>query len=400
MVHAFSFNHVSVASMRARSTRTCSITQSSFVRKKSTYHPTARTSTRGRNRNPHQISMLRNFDLPEALIFYGLDTVLDVISSPSPSQSTTASIRPGVLRLIDEAKEIDIPTFILSEHLTMTELSKAVESVEPSFQQLCNDNIVHYRSSLEEFVVTEDFDSKLNGDDNADEDASDADEFIPFRFIGEGIGHAPCPAALYDAVNTVLIEPKGFGGSAGFGVKNWEAVRTPLPQHCVVFVSSASDNSDSATRSDSDGKYNRSTDLLDRSDGSGSISRDRCIASRYAGMRAMYIEDAESRLRGEPCTAEDVADGFIESLGTEEDWEMVTLDDISSPGSFWLNMMQPKDPDRNTVNTADIIEEYITRRNRKGERSKMPTSDSAPNDEPDKPDDEELARILADLESF
>ena len=47
------------------------------------------------------------------------------------------------------------------------------------------------------------------------------------------------------------------------------------------------------------------------------------------------MEDAESRLRGEPCTAEDVADGFIESLGTEEDWEMVTLDDISSPGSFW-----------------------------------------------------------------
>ena len=63
-------------------------------------------------------------------------------------------------------------------------------------------------------------------------------------------------------------------------------------------------------------------------------------------------------------------------------------------------MMQPKDPDGNTVNTADVIEEYITRRNRKGERSKMPTSDSAPNDEPDKPDDEELARILADLESF
>ena len=60
-------------------------------------------------------------------------------------------------------------------------------------------------------------------------------------------------------------------------------------------------------------------------------------------------------------------------------------------------MMQPKDPDRNTVNTADVIEEYIKRRNRKGERSKMPTSDSAPNDEPG---EEELARILADLESF
>jgi hypothetical protein len=60
-------------------------------------------------------------------------------------------------------------------------------------------------------------------------------------------------------------------------------------------------------------------------------------------------------------------------------------------------MMQPKDPDGNTVNTADVIEEYITRRNRNGERIKMPTRDSAPNDEPG---EEELARILADLESF
>jgi hypothetical protein len=188
---------------------------------------------------------------------------------------------------------------------------------------------LHYRSSREEFVVVSDTDT------NDDDDSSG-----PYRFLGEGIGHAPCPGALYDAINTITIEPKGFGGSSGFGVKKWEATRIPLPQHCVVFVCSSSDSCDS--------------EILDRRDGSGSISRDRCLASRYCGMRVIYIEDDEK-----PCTAEDIADGIVKSLGTENDWEMVTIDDISTPGSFWLNMMQPKDENGSVVQTEAIIKDFV-----------------------------------------
>eukprot|EP00588_Corethron_pennatum_P031398 CAMPEP_0194319150 /NCGR_PEP_ID=MMETSP0171-20130528/15633_1 /TAXON_ID=218684 /ORGANISM="Corethron pennatum, Strain L29A3" /LENGTH=315 /DNA_ID=CAMNT_0039076265 /DNA_START=256 /DNA_END=1204 /DNA_ORIENTATION=- len=295
-------------------------------------------------------------DLPEALVLYGLDTVIDFISSPSHP-----TVRPGVLRLIDEARELAVPTFILSESLTTNELARAVESVEPSFQQLSSNSRIHYQSGLEEFVI----------DGNGGEDG-----FSPDRFVGEGIGHAPCPAALYDAVNSVSILPKGFGGADGFGVKNWEAARAPLPQHCVVFVCG-----------DSDG--NRSG-VLDRSDGSGSISRDRCIAARYAGMRSIYIES-----EGRPCTADDVADGVVGSLGTEEDWEIVTLDDVSSPGSFWVNMMLAKDLDGMGVNTETVIEEFIERRRGK---NKTAPSYFARNDP--EPDEDELAKILADLESL
>lgn len=322
-----------------------------------------------RRNNPHHISMLRNVDLPEALIFYGVDTIINRASS-----SSQPSIRPGVLRLIEEAKEIDTPTFILSEHLTMSELSQSIESVEPCFQQFRAENRVHYRSSLEEFVVQRESDLETVGEGN---DNEDEDGFAPHHFVGEGIGYAPCPAALYDAVNTVKIVPRGFGGSSGFGVKNWEAVRPPLPQHCVVFVCSASDSKSQ-------------TNI----DGSKSISRDRCIASHYAGMRVMYIED-----EGLPCTAEDVADGIISSLGTEEDWEMVTVDDVSTPGSFWLNMMQPKDEEGFTVNTFEIINEFIIRR--KGEKmEESPTVSRKSDDEDEELDEEELARILADLDSL
>lgn len=320
------------------------LSQSSFVRKpvrcRSRYYYSSRRKNYAERKNS-LISMLRNVDLPETLIFYGFDTVIDVVTSPS--QPTA---RPGVLRLIEEAKSVDVPTIILSEHMTMNELSEAVESAEPLFAKYREHNILRYRSSLEEFVVEED--GEMDEDD------------VPYRFVGAGMGHAPCPAALYDAVNTITIEPKGFGGSSGFGVKNWECERIPLAQHCVVFVCSASDNN--------------KNDLLDRTDGSGSISRDRCTASRYSGMRVMYIEG--ERLS---CSAEDVSDGIVDTLGTEQDWEMVTLDDISTPGSFWLNMMQPKDPDGLTVNTEDVIKEYLERR--KGRAAVQ-----------NEPNEEELAR--------
>jgi len=311
--------------------------------------------------------MLRNFDLPEALIFYGIDAVID----------DTPKVRPGVLRLIEEAKSLDIPTIILSENLTVNKLAKRVEAADPSctFHKLSNEKILHYRSSLEEFIVEED----------AMTDDEEADVYIPFRFVGRGIGHAPCPAALYDAINTITIDPKGFGGSAGFGVKNWEAGRIPLPQHCVVFVCSTSDR--------------RNTGGLDRSDGSGSISRDRCIASRYCGMRSMYIED-----EGTTCTAEYVADAIVDSLGTKEDWEMVTIDDISTPGSFWLNMMQPKDAEGYRISTEDVIKEDMDRRSRSLATSLYDHCDEKDThsidnqNNGDEPDEEDLAKILAGLD--
>jgi hypothetical protein len=271
--------------------------------------------------------MLRNIDLPEALIFYGLDSILN---------SCHSSTRPGLLRLVEDASQDNVPVFFLSEHLSVAELKDKVESCESTIKILNEKKLVHYRSSKEEFVITQ-------WDDEQDEPYDPL--YDPPTFQGKGVGHAPCPAALLDAIHTIKIEPKGFGGSSGFGVKHSESKRSPLPQHCVVFVSSSSNSKD------------EQTNIYRIDDGSGSLSRDRCIASRLAGMRSIYIED-------EPfsCSAEDVCDGIVQSYGTKEDWSMVTIDDISTPGSFWLNMAQAKDEQGFKVDSKSIITSMVERR--------------------------------------
>ena len=35
------------------------------------------------------------------------------------------------------------------------------------------------------------------------------------------------------------------------------------------------------------------------------------------------------------------------------------MDDISTPGSFWLNMAQPKNENGDRVNAFDVVEYYI-----------------------------------------
>ena len=60
-----------------------------------------------------------------------------------------------------------------------------------------------------------------------------------------------------------------------------------------------------------------------------------------------------------------IADGVM-NFGDYDDtstvprnfWESITVDDIATPGSFWLNPPQPKDDEGNGVDVLSIIEEY------------------------------------------
>ena len=148
----------------------------------------------------------------------------------------------------------------------------------------------------------------------------------------------------------------------------------------VVFVSSASDNNDEK--------------FLDRSDGSGSISRDRCVASRACGMRVIYIEGDKNPV----CTAEDVSDGIVQTLGTEDDWEMVTIDSVSTPGSFWINMANAKNEEGYKVNTEDVINEYIERRKNEFGASQEASEVSLNDMVKEELDEDEIARMLAELD--
>ena len=312
------------------------------------------------NTNPKKLRStllkLRNFDIPEALIFYGLDTVLDRVGEGSAGdEEHKLTVRPGVLRLMKESKDIKTPIIILSEHLKMDEISKLLNSVDANFESFTeegNDKILHIRSSLEEYIVDYDVLFATTREDDGNDDYE-----YPPTFSGKGVGYAPSPATLMDAIHTIWIEPRGFGGSSGFGVKYADAIRNPLPQHCVVFVSKSTDDYSNSSNNNN----NNDNDHTSCVTSSGSISRDRCLASRQAGMRVMYMEGEKLG----SCTAEDISDGIVESLGTENDWSMVTMDDISTPGSFWLNMAQPKDENGDRVNSFDVVEYYETLRKKK-----------------------------------
>jgi len=113
------------------------------------------------------IQFLRNFDLPEAVIFYGRECVFD-----------GEKWKTGVRRLVQEAEDVGTASILISESCTVSEL-----------KDLCKDDSFKLCSSLEE-----------GGE-------------------GKGLGYAPSPAALLDAIASVEIQPRGFGGSSGFGTK-------------------------------------------------------------------------------------------------------------------------------------------------------------------------------------
>lgn len=130
-----------------------------------------------------ELTMIRNIDLPEALVFYGTNTVF---------HNPDNSIRPGVTKLMTEAKELGTVCILLSESMDSKVLKDRVEQSDLSGQNLI------VRSSLE---------------------------------IDDGIGYSPSPLALLESITSVMIEPRGFGGSSGFGTKMADPERSPLPKH-------------------------------------------------------------------------------------------------------------------------------------------------------------------------
>ena len=140
------------------------------------------------SRQSMPLSMLRNFDLPEVIVFYGMDT----FCQKSDAMKSKSKLQPGVYRILKECEETKTCVILLSESRTELEIHDYLQKQQfydsiASFQ-------IHVRSSL---------------------DMTD-----PSKYMGRGIGYAPCPAALLDAISSVEVQPKGFGGSSGFGTKD------------------------------------------------------------------------------------------------------------------------------------------------------------------------------------
>lgn len=109
--------------------------------------------------------------------------------------------------------------------------------------------------------------------------------------------------SIWDTIHSIIIQPEGFGGSSGFGRKMADPERSPLPQYVVVFTTSI----------------------------------EICRAARAIGMRVLCLQD------------NDLADAII------DDYYNLYLEDIATPGSFWLNPPHPRDDDGNRVDVSTLL---------------------------------------------
>lgn len=186
--------------------------------------------------------------------------------------------------------------------------------------------------------------------------ANTEDEKLEISFPGitfrSPTRHAPNPKDLWDAIQSVVIQPRPFGGSAGFGSKLPDPERHPMPARTVVFCETV----------------------------------DQTRAARACGMRVLCFAD------------NDLADAIVDEFD-------FYLDDIATPGSFWLNPPHPRDDQGNKVYVKDLIDEFEMAA-AAAAAAVSPTSceenvalslletQSDPNDEMD---DDEIKRILADM---
>jgi hypothetical protein len=264
--------------------------------------------------------MVRNIDLPEALIFYGADMVVQRVNdsaddSDSDSDSDRASsltFQPGVQALLKECRDIETPAIVIVEqkdHHADTDDLEALLSKTSTKGLLLN--------------------------------------------VHQATQHAPNPRDVWEAIHNdvAAIQPKGFGGSSGFGRKLADPVRSPLPAHTVVLCS----------------------------------NEQQCRAAIYAGMRVICVRD------------NDYSDAVVDS------WEDIqSLDDIATPGSFWLNPPHARDDQGNSVDPLEVMLQYEREaiNDIREEGNVLVQSQDSSDDSvavEDMPDDE-LARILADMD--
>lgn len=261
-----------------------------------------------------RLHMVRNIDLAEAIIFYGTESIF---TTSTTDDSEKIQLLGGVENLIEECQRDDTAIIVL--------LEESIAS-DPSYTNL--------------IIPT-------NNNKNI--------------YIRKQVQVAPNPRDLYESIQSIIIQPKGYGGSSGFGIKDPDPQRVPLHKHCVVLCTTI----------------------------------DQCRAARYVGTRVLCLTD------------NDLADGIMydnnnNDNGSSPDWSSICMDDIATPGSFWLNPPHPKDDDGNKIDLEEVISFYESTSSSSSTTSKAAattTTKNTNNDDDDMSDDE-LAAILADMDSL
>lgn len=251
-------------------------------------------------------SMVRNIDLPEAVVFYGAQVLYD---------TKTNEWLPGISNILKECADVETPVLVLLDANT--------------------------QNQKEDNQIPQDFPSPQHSE-----------------VIVQSTQHyppLPNPRALYEKVQRLQIKPRSFGGSSGFGRRQWdEPRRPPLFPHVVVLCDSLP----------------------------------ACRAARYAGARVVCLETNGNQRDNV------LADAVVSS------WEEITcLEDIATPGSFWLNPPHPKDDEGNRIDIDQVMEDYESS-SESVAPSKPQQEESDGVDDDDDMSEDEVSRILADLDSL
>ena len=353
------------------------------------------------NRNVNQIissklQMVRNVDLPEALVFYGLESILEplTIDTDFPSTNNDSNgntdawkLRSGVARLLNECQEVGTTALLLSEYPSpclndVNEGDNFEDRLQSTFERgwvqsfsemklaspkspsLSSFNAGNAKTLIDDVISFRCPQSTFNEpiveypDENDDSDTIDNYRFYNLKTNGK----SPSPAFLLDSLHSIHIDPRGFGGSSGFGRGQWvEPRRSPMPARTVVFV--AGDwgwSSDNQPKSEEEEEEEAST------------VKDRCAAARAAGCRLIYLEQSseeQSQQGGKLSIRDDtnamsLCDAVITTFGNDNprDLNPITLDAISTPGDYWLNPPLSRDDGGNNVSADDVVEWFRLQR--------------------------------------
>lgn len=274
--------------------------------------------------------MVRNIDLVEALLFYGHDS-FTVSTGGDDNDDDDNGIRTtlmsGVENLIDECKRDGTAVVAIVDSTKVDPSRRIFDTTFPV------------------------------GGGGGNMKGSSGSGLV---WVHPETVQPPNPRDLWDAIHSIVVQPRGFGGSSGFGRKVADPPRCPLPQHCVVLCT----------------------------------TEDQCRAARYVGMRVLCLNDN--------ALADAIIDDDDDDGGS---WESIGMDDIATPGSFWLNPPHPRDDDGNKVDPISVMEMYERPKMKEQEQQLHPSRqnknktnmDINADDEASRMD-EYLASILSDID--
>jgi hypothetical protein len=330
----------------------------STVRRMSKQLPFSTTTTNTHNRlqlvkeagrifSITQTRMVRNIDLPEVVILYGNNVCLTQYDGFELALDRTTIeqrqlLRPGLIPFIQDCIDIDTAVVILHDPI-----GDAPIHDHPSRSD------VDGEFSSRECKGTEQFD---NGFTDRKHQLLHMKNQLPQKCLFyEQTVNPPNPKDIMNIIDTIVIQPRPYGGSSGFGKKLPDPPRHPQCQYTVII---------------------------------GTTEQHSRVA-QYCGTRSLSYDPNDS-----------IADAVLYDNVID-----FTVDDIATPGSYWLNPPHPRDDNCNSVDPYDIIKYYSNRQQQQSIPSSSLSSDSlevpiqtnirsvSNSDE----DDMDFAAILADL---